>query len=108
VSLVEAAMVRAWPGNVRELLHEVAAAARTAEDAKADAVEAIHLDADAGMELDAEPASADPRGPDRSAIERALRKEAGNVTRAATELGVHRTQLRRWIATLGIDPKSFT
>ena len=33
---------------------------------------------------------------------------AVRIFRAATELGVHRTQLRRWIATLVIDPKTFT
>ncbi|XYH98395.1 helix-turn-helix domain-containing protein [Sorangium sp. So ce1128] len=31
-------------------------------------------------------------------IEQALRREEGNVTRAARALGVHRNQLRRWLA----------
>jgi transcriptional regulator with PAS, ATPase and Fis domain len=113
VSLIEAALLRAWPGNVRELLAEIAAAARASEDANAESVEAIHLDEDAGKafgEDDDEDAPDDaPRaaGPDRAAIERALRKERGNVSRAAAELGVHRTQLRRWITALALDPKSF-
>jgi ActR/RegA family two-component response regulator len=36
--------------------------------------------------------------PDRERIEAALRKEQGNVTAAARALGMHRNQLRRWLA----------
>src|SRR5262249_17471961 len=43
-------------------------------------------------------ASAPAEFPSREQIEAALRRLDGNVTRAAHELGVHRNQLRRWLA----------
>lgn len=36
--------------------------------------------------------------PDHAAILGALRDEGGNVTRAARKLGLHRNQLRRYLA----------
>jgi transposase-like protein len=33
--------------------------------------------------------------------------DAGNVARTARALGVHRTQLRRWLDRHGVDPKTF-
>jgi transcriptional regulator of acetoin/glycerol metabolism len=92
VSLVEAALGRSWPGNVRELLREIAEAARRAPDTER--VQAEHLDALAGHEFAALPRDADV--PAR--IREALAREQGNVSRAARALGMHRTQLRRWLA----------
>ncbi len=43
----------------------------------------------------------------RDVIEAALRREQGNVTRAARTLGWHRNQLRRWITKNNVDPKTF-
>ena len=43
----------------------------------------------------------------REAIERALRATSGNVTRSARTLGMHRNQLRRWLAKHGVDPSAF-
>jgi len=40
----------------------------------------------------------------RGAIEAALQAARGNVSAAARQLGVHRTQLRRWLTQLEIDP----
>jgi transposase-like protein len=37
----------------------------------------------------------------------ALRRERGNVQRAAAALDVHRNQLRRWLLQHGLDPRSF-
>ncbi len=112
VSLVEAALLRPWPGNVRELLLEVEDAARRAAAAGSPEVEAHHLSETAGVAL--YPAT-DPRGapsvagdadeePDRAALEAALAQAGGNVARAARELGVHRTQLRRWLAKHQLKP----
>ncbi|MBL8619774.1 MAG: sigma 54-interacting transcriptional regulator [Myxococcales bacterium] len=121
---VEAALTRPWPGNVRELLTEARAAARAAVIAGASLVDASHLHADAGRAIhaaaDPAPAPAPPTSAaapveldqvapaDRAAhIEAALRREEGNVARAARALGVHRTQLRRWLARYAIDPRQF-
>jgi transcriptional regulator with AAA-type ATPase domain len=93
-SLVEAALRRIWPGNVRELVRECAAAAGRADDAER--VRAEHLDARAGCALEAA-----PRETDTGRIRDALAREHGNVTRAARALGMHRTQLRRWLAQHG-------
>jgi transcriptional regulator of acetoin/glycerol metabolism len=110
-SLVEAALLRPWPGNVRELLLEVREAARTARAAGAARVEASHLSALAGQPRigaqAAEPAEPARSAPGREQIEDALRAEEGNVARAARKLAVHRTQLRRWLQKLDIDPRSF-
>jgi transcriptional regulator with GAF, ATPase, and Fis domain len=96
VSLVEACLVRAWPGNVRELLSEVGHAATTAEAQKASRVELSHLRPTAGLSF--EPPIGEQPTRDDAAILDALRLERGNVTRAARALGMHRNQLRRWVA----------
>jgi DNA-binding NtrC family response regulator len=44
---------------------------------------------------------AHPAAPDDAAIERALEEHKGNVTRTAQALGMHRNQLRRWLARRG-------
>ncbi|MGE5182315.1 MAG: sigma 54-interacting transcriptional regulator [Acidobacteriota bacterium] len=99
-SLVEAALLRPWPGNVRELVTEVADAARRARTAGATRVEAAHLADDAGRPLEGEAAAA-PAAIDDAAIDAALARNAGNVSQAARELGLHRTQLRRLLARRG-------
>ncbi len=102
VSLVEACLLRAWPGNVRELVSEVRLAARAAREAGAPAIRADDLEADAGTPLDL-PSELTTGGgpkvlPDDATIDAALAAESGNVTRAARALGVHRNQLRRYLA----------
>jgi transcriptional regulator of acetoin/glycerol metabolism len=98
VSLVEACLLRRWPGNVRELLAEVRQAAELAAD-EGGAVLARHLSEHAGAELTAgAPAPPEPRArTSDQAIAEALRVEGGNVARAARALGMHRTQLYRWM-----------
>jgi DNA-binding NtrC family response regulator len=114
VSLVEACMVRPWPGNLRELIGEIRRAAHAALDGSRTAVRAEDLDERAGTALASGLGGIEPRNdgppttlpmkrkptvmPDRAAIERALKAERGNVTRAARALGIHRNQLRRWLA----------
>jgi len=46
-----------------------------------------------------------PPFPAREQIEEILRRERGNVTRAAQQLGLHRNQLRRWLSRHEIDPR---
>ncbi|HEU4409620.1 MAG TPA: sigma 54-interacting transcriptional regulator [Polyangiaceae bacterium] len=108
-SLVEACLLRPWPGNVRELMSEIRTAVQEARSAGSAAVEAQHLSPSAGhafapaQERPAAAANAAPTGrkgpwPADAVIDEALRREGGNVARAARALGMHRTQLRRWLA----------
>jgi transcriptional regulator of acetoin/glycerol metabolism len=112
-SLIEACVLRPWPGNVRELLGEIRRAGR---DALADARTAVKdkdLPESAGREISDARRATTASSPGVSAelprevIEGALRAEQGNVTRAARTLGMHRNQLRRWIAKNNVDPKTF-
>jgi transcriptional regulator of acetoin/glycerol metabolism len=107
-SLVEACLLRPWPGNVRELLGEVGRAAHAAAESARKVVRAEDLDGTAGRLLGSGetttiaagvPARGKPATlPDHAAILAALRAEGGNVTRAARALGLHRNQLRRYLA----------
>jgi len=96
-SLVEQLLLRPWPGNARELLAEIADAAGRAMAAQAELVTAEHLDALAGTALDGSVARRVSEI-DAAAVEAALAKTNGNVTAAARELGIHRNQLRRFLA----------
>ncbi len=109
-SLVEACLLRHWPGNVRELAAEVRDAARAALVAGATVVDVSRLSAHAGQPIGAEPppASQSVALPSREVIEEALRAADGRVATAARALHLHRTQLRRWLARHGIDPRSFS
>jgi DNA-binding NtrC family response regulator len=108
--LVEACALRAWPGNVRELLGEIRRAGREAVADGRTAVKDRDLSESGGREIGEIKRA--PTGPaaaelTREAIEAALKKEQGNVTKAARALGLHRNQLRRWITKNGVDPKIF-
>jgi transcriptional regulator with PAS, ATPase and Fis domain len=104
-SFVQECLVRRWPGNVRELRIEARAAALLAA-AAGEPVNASHLAPSAGDTLEgappARPAAPAPRpvedDPHRERIEAALKEQQGNVTAAARALGMHRNQLRRWLA----------
>ena len=113
-TLIEACVLRPWPGNVRELLGEIRRAGRDALADNRTAVKDKDLPESAGREIsDARRVTASGGGTGPSAelpreiIEGALRAEQGNVTRAARALGMHRNQLRRWIAKNNVDPKTF-
>ncbi|MDC0742233.1 sigma 54-interacting transcriptional regulator [Polyangium mundeleinium] len=106
--LVEACALRAWPGNVRELSHELRQAAENALAAGRTVVEAGDLDPSAGLVLvddnESEPQNASKPNDER--IAEVLRRECGNVSAAARALGMHRTQLRRWLARRGGYPQA--
>jgi transcriptional regulator of acetoin/glycerol metabolism len=106
-SFVEACLLRPWPGNVRELLSEMRRIASAALAAGRTSIGASDLGADVGLafappepESDSEPET-EKAIPDRATIELTLQKEGGNVSRAARALGLHRNQLRRWLAKNG-------
>ena len=95
VSLVEACLLRAWPGNVRELQTEARSALAAAGKNK---VGGEHLQADAGQRLaPAETKTGAP--PTDDEIRQALVANNGNVSATARALNLHRTQLRRWLAS---------
>ncbi|MBL9106736.1 MAG: sigma 54-interacting transcriptional regulator [Myxococcales bacterium] len=107
--LVEGCLLRPWPGNVRELRAAVQAAALRARKSGRERVELDDLAADVGRAID------DPQDgtivaadhlADRQQVLAALRAEGGNVARSARTLGVHRNQLRRWLAQQSIDPQA--
>jgi transcriptional regulator with GAF, ATPase, and Fis domain len=117
VSLVEKALAHAWPGNVRELVLELREALRRAQLDGAAAVEGRHLGAAAPsvepaatvpLSVDETVKPARPRAatptppPSKEQIEAALKEQSGNVARTARALGVHRTQLRRWLERYGL------
>jgi transcriptional regulator with PAS, ATPase and Fis domain len=112
---VEACLLRPWPGNVRELRTEVRTAALRAVMEKSATVRAEHLGERAGRPppCAAPPAAAPPRedGPTDEALAAreaqrcidVLRSAQGNVNRAAQQLGISRSKLRRLIDRHGID-----
>lgn len=100
-AFVEACLGRPWPGNVRELRHHVAAAVEAARADAADELLAEHLDEEAGRAV-GEARDVGGADPDLATLEAALDKSGGNVSAAARTLGVHRTQLRRWMERHGL------
>jgi DNA-binding NtrC family response regulator len=116
VSAVELCAQRRWPGNVRELLVEARHAGHTALAQGAQVVRAEHFGPLAGASLSevAEAEASQPpsaasesarsaSGLDDNAILAALSDNGGNVSRAAQALGLHRNQLRRWLAKRGAE-----
>ncbi|MCC6525312.1 MAG: sigma 54-interacting transcriptional regulator [Polyangiaceae bacterium] len=108
----EACLGRPWPGNVRELVAEVRRSAHAAVAAGAAVVGDTFLDVHAGMPVAAAAthagagAASEARRPvDAAEVEAALRAEQGNVSGAARRLGLHRNQLRRWLASHAPQPE---
>ncbi len=105
-SLIEACLLHRWPGNARELVGQVrraafAAAEKGERDLRAErlfgATGAMPPPAATATGIADEPSPAAPLPP-HDEIGRALRAEGGNVSRAARALGLHRNQLRRYLA----------
>ena len=99
VSLAERCLLSPWPGNVRELRSAVRHAATEARLRRASEARA--------EDLPVRPSSSPPapceRGPDE--VRDALRAHKGNVSATARALGMHRTQLRRVLAKVPLDPE---
>jgi transcriptional regulator with PAS, ATPase and Fis domain len=108
-ALVEACLLRKWPGNVRELMAEVRDAASEAQTAGKHVVRLSDLASDAGASYETEESSPPVRSaqlrafPEHEEVERALRECQGRVATAARKLGIHRTQLRRWLERNGSE-----
>jgi transcriptional regulator with GAF, ATPase, and Fis domain len=106
-ALLEACCTRPWPGNVRELLAEARHAAGEAVACGAERVGIEHLADEAGLPImptgAAAEVDADEGGLDRAAIEAALSRSRANVSAAARELGLHRTQMYRLMKLHGIE-----
>jgi transcriptional regulator of acetoin/glycerol metabolism len=103
-SFIETCLLRPWPGNVRELSSEVRRIAAAALASGQNTVGASALGAGAGVAFEKEPGEATDTAhvlPDGHVIEAALKEHGGNVSRAARALGLHRNQLRRWLARNG-------
>jgi transcriptional regulator of acetoin/glycerol metabolism len=96
-SFLERCALLPWPGNVRELFREIRQAAQAALDDGRALVDARDLAPSAGAEI-SEAATSHRPPPAPEAIEEVLQREHGNVSRAARTLGMHRNQLRRWLA----------
>lgn len=92
----------AWPGNIRELRHEMERAALFLEDGEL-------LDSTALHPRLRQPNSSAPslrerlEAFERAEIERALALAAGDVVKAAEDLGIGRSTLYRRIQVLGIE-----
>ncbi len=97
-TFVEACLLRPWPGNVRELSSAVANAAMGCLAAGRSELTSHDLDVEAGAESVPSHEGTPRVLPDDAEVERALAEHAGNVSAAARALGVHRNQLRRWLA----------
>ena len=97
---LRALRAHAWPGNVRELDNRVRRAAVMAEGELLTA-------ADLELEGSSSTRRADLRemraGLEKEAVESALRRNRGNVSRTATELGISRPTLYGLIAKFGIE-----
>ena len=107
--LIEQCLLREWPGNVRQLSHELSqCAARWASDPsrplRLPEIES-HRDT-RGSEPPDETAAPSQRPPPRRAASiteqdarAAVARCGGNISAAARSLGLHRTQLRRVLAS---------
>ncbi|MGZ6094315.1 MAG: sigma 54-interacting transcriptional regulator [Polyangiales bacterium] len=112
---VEACLLRRWPGNVRELRSAAARAHKAARAAGEEVVGAEFLAKDAGVAFASADASFDDErerssGPKppldhplRDALVEAMKTHEGNVAAVARALGMHRTQVYRWLKKLGLD-----
>lgn len=89
-----------FPGNVRELENAVEHAFVMC---RGEQVEAEHLPAHILDYVRAHHDTPQERPDERTMIEMALKRHAGNRSRAAEELGMHRTTLWRKLKTLGLE-----
>ncbi len=92
-----------WPGNVRELQHAIEKSVHLA-DGKWIEPEDLGLAVDLPGDAEAARWTLSRERDDlmRKRVEEALRNQSGNKARAARELGIHRTQLYRYLRRYGL------
>jgi len=90
-----------WPGNVRELQHMMERAVIMSEGDVLQSDDLMFSVPDSHREY-ASPESYNLEEVERAAIQKALVKHGGNVTRAAEELGLTRTSLYRRLEKYGL------
>jgi DNA-binding NtrC family response regulator len=90
-----------WPGNVRELVHAVERAVIMAEDSSLRLQDLLVPARTAAAVQDAE-LELNLEALEKAAIRQAIAKHAGNLSRAAQELGLGRTTLYRKMAKHGL------
>lgn len=87
-----------WPGNVRELNNVIRRACLLSDSAELDAA-ALNLPIVASRPTDT-------AASERDAVESALRRNAGNISRAARDLGLSRQALYRRMEKLGLKAET--
>ncbi len=88
-----------WPGNIRELQHAMERAVIMAEKSRLTADDFL-LDQKAKVPLNDSNLNLDEM--EKAAIERAIQKNHGNISKAAKELGLGRTTIYRKLDRYGI------
>jgi DNA-binding NtrC family response regulator len=112
-----------WPGNIRELANYLRVALQTMSTDELEVADLHRIMGRATLptrptaiaaQSAAQPAAAtsssspeSPASDDRSTIEQALTRTAGNVTKAASHLGMSRETLHNRIKKLGIDVTAY-
>jgi DNA-binding NtrC family response regulator len=92
----------AWPGNVRALRHAIERAMIMSEGAVLDEGDFLLADEEPAVVLSEEDDRFNLSDLERKTIERALKKNAGNVSHAAAELGLTRASLYRRLQKYGL------
>ncbi len=91
-----------WPRNIRELEQAITAAIAWAERGR---IGLRHLPPAVATAL--APPEAQEEDPLKKELLSALRKQCGNVSATAREMGKARVQIRRWCKRYGLDPAQF-
>jgi two-component system NtrC family response regulator len=103
-SALEALRTHGWPGNVRELENRIKRAVIMAEGRQ---IAAADLQLDSPLDTyNGKPLREACQALEREIIKKALAKTAGNITRAATELGISRPTLYDLIGKHAISTSS--
>jgi two-component system, NtrC family, response regulator len=97
---VAAMRAHAWPGNVRELENRVRRAAVMAEGPR---ISAADLELAGAASASRQGLRELRAGLERDAVKAALKRNRGNVSQTATELGISRPTLYGLLAKFGID-----
>ncbi len=90
-----------WPGNIREMENKIERAVILSDGSP---ISVRDLDILDFVPVEAEETETGLSGLERNAIERALAKHGGNVSRTAEELGLSRGALYRRLEKYGINP----